>query len=111
MTQLVSLFPDVPHAVENTTLLLSNFLQAKESHVLTICDIQGESIYDHFSVYRYNALKTNKATGSDNISLILLKIVAQFISTPLAHIFNPALEVSQPYGSWQILFLYLRPLL
>jgi hypothetical protein len=94
VSQLVSLFSDVLNAVESLNDIFSShygdspsclsnnlFVNLNLHEIPTICD-------DVSVLKMLNDLRTDKASGSDNIPPVLLKAAARHICGPLSHIFN-----------------------
>lgn len=110
VTQLISLFDDNVHAVEFINSFFFSFFHCSEScsdsslpPVTPTCRRSCDPMCDSASVHDLICkLRTDKATGSDYIPPILLKISVDFISEPLSYIFNLSYRSGSMPDIWKV---------
>ena len=100
--QIAALFPNVLEAVENLNVMFSSSFVDTSTTLSLDCG-SAPKICDHFTVLRMlHQLRTDKASGSDNVPPILLKMAARDICAPICHIFNLSMSSACVPVIWKI---------
>lgn len=101
-SQIVSLFPNALDAVESLNAMFSSSFVDSSSTMSLDCSVNPVICDSDVVLKILRDLRTDKASGSDNIPPTLLKATAHDICAPLCHIFNLSFAHACVPDVWKI---------